>query len=109
MAMTVTPVAVAPDGLKSDVPGNLRVGIVSLTFGAADTYVTGGIPLTSATFGFPTKIVNVHPAISQTGGYLFTWVPSTSSLICFSAPGTQLASASAALQSDVVILIAEGI
>lgn len=113
MAMTVTPVTVAPDGLKSDVSGSLRFGMISLTFGAADTYVTGGFLVTAASFGFPTKIVTVEDATSQVGGYPFVYVPTVGtpgqgSMVCFSSAGTQLASNSAALQSDTVLLFAWG-
>jgi hypothetical protein len=108
MAITVTPVAVLPSGLKQHVPGNLYESIISLTFGAADTYVTGGIPLLPSTFGFNQAIVIVEDSTSITGGYSFVWNPTTQKLVCFSAPGTQLASASAALQNDIVQLIALG-
>lgn len=114
MAMTVSPVALRPDGLKSDVEGALRVALVSLTFGAADTYVTGGFTLLPSNFGFPSRIVMVEPSISNIGGYQFSWVPSSSApgttgqLFCFSAAGTQLGSGSAALQNDVIFLTAWG-
>ena len=113
MAMTVTPTAITPDGLKSDVLGNMRLGLVTLTFGASDTYVTGGFLVIPANFGFPFRIVTVFDATTQVGGYSLVYVPSTSpvgqgQMVAFSAMGTQLANASAALQSDTVVLSAIG-
>lgn len=103
MAMTVNPVKVV-----NHIPGDLRESIISLTFGAADTYVTGGFAVTPATFGFAQAIVFLEPAVSQTGGYVFQYNPATSKVLVFSAQGTQLVNASAALQNDVVQLQALG-
>lgn len=108
MTMTVNPVAVLPSGKKFHLPGDTIESFVSLTFGASDTYVTGGIPLNISHFGFNTKIIYVEPSISNVGGYTFVWVPSTQNMMVFSASGTQLASASAALQNDTVVLQAYG-
>lgn len=103
MTMTVAPVTVV-----NHVPGDLRESIVSLTFGAADTYVTGGFAVTPATFGFAQSITLIEPGISTTGGYSFIYNPVTGKVLVFSAAGTQLVNASAALQNDTVILQALG-
>lgn len=103
MAMTVNPVAVV-----NHVPGDLRESIIKLTFGAADTYVTGGFAVTPATFGFSQAISFVEPAVSNTGGYVFQYNPATGKILAFSAAGTQLANASAALQNDIVYIQALG-
>lgn len=108
MAMTVSPKAVRDSGVKAQVPGAQYEAWVQNTFGPADTYVTGGIPLTPSNFGFNQKIVMIDVVGSQTGGYQFVWNPTTQKLKCFSAAGTELANASAVLQNDVITIHAIG-
>lgn len=103
MTMTVAPVTVI-----NHIPGDLRESIITLTFGAADTYVTGGFAVTPATFGFAQSIAFIEPAVSATGGYIFQYIPGTGKVKVFSAQGTELANTSAVLQNDSVQLQALG-
>ena len=45
---------------KLDVYGATEVGIWTITFGASDTYATGGLALTAATFGLSRPIAGIN-------------------------------------------------
>jgi len=45
---------------KLDVWGSTEIGTWTITFGAADTYVTGGLALTAATFGLSRPIAGMN-------------------------------------------------
>jgi hypothetical protein len=58
---------------KRDVYGATEVGIWSITFSGADTYVTGGLALTSATFGLSRPILAVEVLATNTAAGVWYW------------------------------------
>ena len=62
---------------------------VQLT-GDANTYPTGGFPITLGMFGFVDSIADLIATVSG-GAFTVEWVPSTSSLRVLTDPGTGLA------------------
>lgn len=58
--------------------------------GDANTYQTGGFPLTPAMFQFVDSIADLWAVVSA-GAFVVEWVPSTSSLRVLTDPGTGLA------------------
>lgn len=87
------------------IPGDLRESIVTLTVGAADTYVTGGFAVPPSLFGFTSiKYCDIYHSL----GYAAYFNAATGNIQVFSAAGTELANASAALQSTKFVLQAVG-
>jgi hypothetical protein len=82
--------------------GNFHEIFCLVTIGATDTYTTGGISLTPADVGVQT-ILNIEPILFSTGHWA-VWVPATSKIKVFSAAATELANASAALQSATAVI-----
>lgn len=79
--MQITPISkFVPTGYLSHVQLN----------GDANTYPTGGFPLSPATFGFVDSYDEVLAVVSQ-GAFIVEWVPSTNSLRVQTDPGTGLA------------------
>ena len=61
--------------------------------GDANTYATGGFPITLAMFQFVNVIQDLIAVVSA-GAFVVEWVPSTSSLRVLTDPGTGLAEVS---------------
>jgi hypothetical protein len=93
-------------GALQQVAGALRESATNLTFDPAGTYATGGIPVTPANVGLST-ILFMIPAVFD-NGYYGVYVNSTAKIKVFSAAGTELANASAALQGAKALLQASG-
>lgn len=92
------------------VPGDYKEALATLTIGAADTYVTNGFAITPQNFGL-TAITHVEVGIFSTGhwGVYVPTSPTAGGLIkVFSAAATELANASAALQSATVVVKVTG-
>jgi hypothetical protein len=58
--MSFNPVYTALGDNKRDVYGATEVGMWTITFGAGDTYVTGGLALVAATFGLSRPIAGIN-------------------------------------------------
>jgi hypothetical protein len=86
--------------------GNFHEIFTLLTIGATDTYATGGISVTPANLAVST-IVNIEPVLFSTGHW-GVWVPATSKIQVFSAAGTELVNASAALQNATAVIKGQG-
>lgn len=94
-------------GSLNAVGGAVRESAVIVTIDPAYTYTTGGITnITAANLGL-SNILFCAPFIFSTGHW-GVYVPGTKAFKVFSAAGTELASASAALQGATVLLQAGG-
>ncbi len=95
-------------GALASVGGAFRETAVKWTVDAAYTYTTGGVTgiITPAAIGL-SQILFVAPVIFSTGhvGY---WDDTVSKLKVFSAMGTELGAASAALQGASALIQAAG-
>jgi hypothetical protein len=58
--MSFNPTYAAVGDNKLDVYGATEVGMWTITFGAGDTYVTGGLALVAATFGLSRPIAGMN-------------------------------------------------
>lgn len=106
MAVNPTYVSLLPNGKQTHVTGDVKEAVLQGTVGAADTYVTGGfaLPTPNGANGI------VYAAATNMGsGHMCAWNPSTKLLQVFSAAGTELANASAALQNVVFVVVITGV
>jgi hypothetical protein len=116
MAFNPTYAKVGDQGL--DVWGATEVGLWTITFGAADTYVTGGLALTAATFGLTTPVsqpVTVLVVGQNTAGegLFWMWNTQTGKLQAFWDPAesaspqvfAELGSASALIQNVALTVL----
>lgn len=95
--MAVAPSYVSQLPGVTHVVGDGKEAVAVGTVGAADTYVTGGFAITPAQFGMQQIIfVDVSPAGT---GHPLAWNAATGNIQAFSAAGTELVNASAALQN----------
>jgi hypothetical protein len=94
-------------GGLNQVPGVVRDVAVTITIGAADTYATGGIAVSPSDVGL-TQILWGEPVVFSTGHWGF-WDATNKKIKVFSAAGTELANASAALQNATALFRAGGI
>lgn len=106
MAVAPTYVSQLPDGKSVHVVGDMKEAAVIGTVGAADTYVTNGFALAAGSFGMQ-QISFVAPVVFSTG-HTGRYNPSTGLLQVFSAAGTELVNASAALQNATFLLQVAG-
>lgn len=106
MAIVPAYVSLLPAGKQVHVVGDLKEAVLQGTVGAADTYVTGGFSIPAPNGA--NAIVSVDVGNIGTGHMAF-WNPSTQKVQVFSAAGTELANASAALQSAVFLLNVRGV
>jgi hypothetical protein len=67
------------------------------TVGAADTYVTGGWALVPSNYGL--QVIYFADVSTAGSGHPLAWNAATGAIQAFSAAGTELVNASAALQS----------
>jgi len=101
--MAVAPVftSLLPNGKQVHVVGDMKETVLKGVVGAADTYVTNGfaipIPPGASTIAYVTPVV-------FGSGHFGSYNPATGLLQVFSASGTELVNASAALQNVVFIL-----
>lgn len=99
MAVAPTYVPAVPGGVH--IPGDYKEFIYNGTVGASDTYVTGGFSFTPAMAGLG-SVAYCSPVTFSTGHWGI-YIPgagvSTGLVKVFSAAATELANASAALQS----------
>lgn len=79
---------------------------IKLTDVTLDNYVTNGYAITAKQLGMDSTVDYVGPVNSL--GYVGQWDYANSKLKFYSASGTELANASAALAAQVVRLRAEG-
>jgi hypothetical protein len=75
---------------KRDVYGATEVGVWTITFGASDTYVTGGLALTAATFGLSRPILGLEVIGANTAAsvYAYQWNSQTSKLMMLGTGGS---------------------
>lgn len=106
MAVAPTFVSNLPGAASSHVPGDLKEAFFTLTVGPADTYVTNGFAVTPAQFGL-TSITDLDVRSFSTGHW-GVYVPAGGLIKVFSAAATELANASAALQSATVTVKVTG-
>lgn len=106
MAVAPTYASQLLDGKTVHVVGDNKAITHKGTVGAADTYVTGGFAIAASTFGLQV-ITQMDPVIFSTGHWGY-YEPSTGLLKVFSAAATELANASAALQSATFWVNATG-
>lgn len=106
MAVVPAYVSLLPNGKQVHVVGDMKEAVLQGTVGAADTYVTGGFALPAVPGA--NGIVSVDIGNIGTGHMAF-WNPSTQKVQVFSAAGTELANASAALQSAVFLVNIRGV
>jgi len=99
MAVAPSFAPLIPGGVH--IPGDFKEFLFTLTVGAADTYVTGGFVVLPASVGV-NSFAYVSPVIMATGHY-GVWNYATGKLQVFSAAGTELANASAALQNTTFV------
>jgi hypothetical protein len=106
--MAVAPVftSLLPNGKQMHVVGDTKESVLKGVVGAADTYVTGGFTLPVPPGA--NAIAYVSPAVLGSG-HFGSWNPATSLFQIFSAAGTELVNASAALQSVVFIVTIAGV
>lgn len=88
------------------VGGAVKESAVVWTFDAAATYATGGITISPAALGL-SAILFCAP-FTFDNGYWGVYVPSTGKFKVFSAAGTELVNASAALQGAKALIQAAG-
>ena len=93
----------------NNVGGAFRESAVLWTVDAAYTYTTNGVTgvITPAALGF-SQIYFIAPVVFSTGHWGYWDIP-TSKLKVFSAAGTELANASAALQGASALIQAVGV
>lgn len=93
----------------SNVGGSYRESAVLWTVDAAYTYTTNGVTgiVTPAALGF-SQIYFMAPVVFSTGHWGYWDIP-TSKLKVFSAAGTELTAASAALQGASALIQAAGV
>lgn len=106
MAVAPTYASQLLDGKVAHVVGDNKAVTYKGTVGAADTYVTNGFTVTPAQLGLQ-AIAQMDPVVFSTGHWGY-FEPSTGLLKVFSAAGTELANASAALQSATFWINATG-
>lgn len=106
MAIAPSYVSMYPDGRLTHAVGDLKESMMIGTIGASDTYVTGGWALSPATFGLQ-QIIAVDVSPAGVGHPLF-WNAATGNIQAFSAAGTELVNASAALQNAKFNIIVRG-
>lgn len=94
-------------GGLNQVPGVVRDVAVTITIGASDTYATGGIAISPADVGL-SSILWGEPVVFSTGHW-GVYVPATGKIKVFSAAGTELVNASAALQNATALFRAGGV
>jgi hypothetical protein len=95
--LAVAPTYVSALPAATHVVGDGKEAIAVGTVGAADTYVTGGFALAPSSFGMQQILfVDVSPAGT---GHPLVWNQATGLIQAFSAAGTELVNASAALQN----------
>jgi hypothetical protein len=98
---------------KLDVYGATDVAMWTITFGASDTYVTGGLALVAATFGLSRPIAGVIVIGQNTAmeGILWVWNTTTQKLQAFvtgassGAVLAELGSASSLIQSAAITVL----
>lgn len=93
----------------NNVGGAFRESAVLWTVDAAYTYTTNGVTgvITPAALGFGT-IYFIAPVLFSTGHWGY-WNIATNKLVVFSAAGTELVNASAALQGASALIQAVGV
>src|SRR5438105_2026034 len=106
MAVAPTYASQLPDARPFHVVGDMKEVATIGTVGAADTYVTNGFALSPASFGLQ-QIAFVSPVVFSTG-HTGRYNPSSGLLQVFSAAGTELVNASAALQNATFLLQVAG-
>jgi hypothetical protein len=106
MAVAPTYVSQLIEGKTVHVVGDVKSITHKGTVGAADTYVTNGFAVAPATFGLQ-SIVQMDPVVFSTGHWGY-YEPSTGLIKVFSAAGTELVNASAALQNATFWVNATG-
>lgn len=106
MAVAPTYVSQLPDGKSVHVVGDMKEVTVLGTVGAADTYVTNGFAITAASLGL--QQISFADPVSFSTGHWGVYTPSTGLLKVFSAAGTELANASAALQNATFLFRISG-
>lgn len=94
-------------GSLNAVGGAVRESAVIWTVDAAYTYATGGFALSPGAVGLST--IYFCAPITFDNGYWGVYVPSTGKIKVFSAAGTELANASAALQNAKALIQAAGV
>jgi hypothetical protein len=104
--MAVAPTYTTPLATAVHVPGDVKEAILFGTVGAADTYVTNGFSIPASAFGLAT-VLYAFPVTFSTGHWGI-YIPSTGLVKVFSAAATELANASAALQSATFTIVAIG-
>lgn len=106
MAVAPTYASQLLEGKAVHVVGDGKAVTQKGTVGAADTYLTNGFTIAPSSFGL-TSITQMDPVVFSTGHWGY-YEPSTQLLKVFSAAGTELANASAALQSATFWVNATG-
>jgi hypothetical protein len=106
--MAVAPVytSLLPAGKQVHVVGDWKESVLKGVVGAADTYVTGGFALPVPNGA--NTIAAVSPVVFGSGHY-GSFNPATGLMQVFSASGTELVNASAALQNVVFIITISGV
>ena len=69
----MNPVIAGVGDNKRDVYGATEVGIFTLTFGAGDTYVSGGLALTNASFGLSRPLISAEVMGGNTVSTVWNW------------------------------------
>jgi hypothetical protein len=87
--------------------GNFHEIFTLLTIGATDTYATGGITVNPSDLQVNT-IVNIEPVLFSTGHWGVWVAGSPGKIKVFSAAGTELVNASAALQNATAVIKGQG-
>lgn len=105
--MAVAPAYVSALATPYHDPDSLKEAIWTGTVGAADTYVTGGFTIAPSSFGL-SNFVAVYPVNFSTGHWGI-WDSANAKIKVFSAAATELANASAALQSATFTITALGL
>lgn len=105
--MAVAPAYVPVLANAVHVPGDRKEVLVNGTVGAADTYVTNGFSLTPAQLGL-SVVACAGPVLFSTGHWGI-YLVATQLVKVFSAAGTELANASAALQNATFTFQAVGV
>jgi hypothetical protein len=106
MAVAPTYASQLLEGKVIHVVGDVKSATLKGTVGAADTYVTNGFSLTAATLGM-TTVIQIDSIIFSTGHWGY-YEPATALVKVFSAAGTELVNASAALQNATFWINATG-
>lgn len=106
MAVAPTYVSLLPNGKQVHIVGDMKEAVLQGTVGAADTYVTGGFAVPALSGA--NNVLVVSP-VNFGSGHTGAWNPVTKLMQVFSAAGTELANASAALQNVVFIITLGGV